>query len=267
MKSFLRNIFLGFYELKNAFVFHDSWFFLGIHDVVLRYRRSVIGPWWTTISTLVLIISLGLLWSQLFQIELSRYLPFFAIGYILWTFFYNQLNESSMGFIQYSEIIKQVKVPLPSFILRILVRNIIIFFHNFIIIALVIIIFTNNLNLNIFWFFPSFILFVIFMVPLSIITAIFNSKYRDLNPAILSILQLLFFVTPIMWDPLVLPKKYYIALEYNPIYHLLQITREPLLGFYPNISHWIWILCLFFITAILSLYYLGKYKSKIVFWI
>ena len=59
---------------------------LGWFDIRLRYRGSMLGPFWLTLSTGVMIAALGLLYSQLFKIALREYLPFLAISQILWSF-------------------------------------------------------------------------------------------------------------------------------------------------------------------------------------
>src|SRR5699024_5965365 len=114
------------------------WWLLGWYDIKQRYRRSVLGPFWLTISTAILIATLGLLWSTIFRMDLSTYLPFFTVGNIFWTYLSSQVNEASTGYTQFENLVKQVRLPYPSYILRLLCRNLIIFAHNFVIILFVI---------------------------------------------------------------------------------------------------------------------------------
>jgi ABC-type polysaccharide/polyol phosphate export permease len=257
----------GFIEYIKSFAKKDAWLYLGIHDVKLRYRRSVIGPWWVTISTLVLVIALGFLWSKLFNTEISSYMPFFTIGYIFWIFFLNQTTDSLIGFIQFSEIIKQIKLPYPIFLIRILLRNIVALFHNFVVMFLVIFIVGEGLNLNFFWFFPAFILILITLIPYSIILAFLATRFRDLNPAIMSIMQILFFFTPIIWQPNILPDRYFFALEFNPIFHALELVRNPLLGNVTPIHSYYMVMILSLILWLVSILMLARYKNKLAFWI
>ena len=60
------------------------WSMLGWQDIRQRYRRSTLGPFWLTISMGVLVAALGLLYAGLFKVNVSDYLPFVAVGFIVW---------------------------------------------------------------------------------------------------------------------------------------------------------------------------------------
>ena len=62
------------------------WTMLGWNDIRQRYRRSVLGPFWITISMAVFITLLGVIYSHIFKIELKTYLPYLSLGYIIWGF-------------------------------------------------------------------------------------------------------------------------------------------------------------------------------------
>jgi lipopolysaccharide transport system permease protein len=257
----------GFKDFKESLLNKDAWYYLGIHDVKLRYRRSIIGPWWVTISTLILVIALGFLWSKLFNTEIREYMPFFTIGYIFWTFFLNQTTDSLIGFTQFSEIIKQINLPYPVFLNRILVRNIVALLHNFVVMFLVIYFVGDGLNSNSIWFFPGFIVIIFLLIPYSVILAFLATRFRDLSPAIMSVMQIFFFFTPIIWQPNILPERYFFALDFNPIFHALEIVRSPLLGQVPPLHSYIIVLTISLILWLVSVFILGRFKKRLVYWI
>ena len=74
----------GLEELKAGFISHEQWLYMAIQDIKLRYRRSMIGPWWVTISTGIMVLMLGFLWSHIFGQAIDTYLPYFAIGFVVW---------------------------------------------------------------------------------------------------------------------------------------------------------------------------------------
>ena len=124
-------------ELKGALVSHERWLFMGMQDIKLLYRRSIIGPWWVTISTGILVAMLGFLWSHIFGSDLQNYLPFFAVGFIVWGWMSGQFIDAAGGFFQFQGVIKQIKLPFLIYIFRLNVRQFIIFLHNSVIIVLV----------------------------------------------------------------------------------------------------------------------------------
>jgi lipopolysaccharide transport system permease protein len=63
-------------------------------DISHRYRGSVLGPLWLTLSTGVMLVALGLLYSTLLEIPLAGYLPWLAASLILWNTIAQVVGES-----------------------------------------------------------------------------------------------------------------------------------------------------------------------------
>jgi len=213
------------------------WSRLGWHDIRKRYRRSVLGPFWLTLSMAVMVASLGLIYGTLFRLDLEGYLPFLAIGLATWTFVSSFLNEGCSGFIELEPLIKNVRIPMSVHILRVLWRNLIIFGHNIVIFAVVALVFRvwpgaagllSLAGLALLLVNASWIMLLLGMV---------CTRFRDVPPIVASVIQLLFFVTPVMWKPELLgDRRYLMAL--NPFHHLIEIIRAPLLGQVPGWESW-----------------------------
>ena len=137
MKNLLYRLQEGIIEIKQALLSQEQWFYIALQDIKLRYRRSMIGPWWVTISTGIMVLMLGFLWSNIFNQDIDTYLPFFAIGFVVWGWMAAQIGDSAAGFLQFQGTIKQIKIPFPIFTLRCNVRQGIILLHNSLIIAAV----------------------------------------------------------------------------------------------------------------------------------
>ena len=116
---------------------HDLWRTLGWADVRFRYRRTTLGPFWLTISTGIMIFAIGLLYAGLFHQDISAYISSLAIGIIVWNFFITSITEGCSVFIHAGGYIKAYAIPLPIHVMRLVWRNIIIFLHNALIIAVV----------------------------------------------------------------------------------------------------------------------------------
>ena len=225
----IKNIKIGFIDFKNSIKRKDAWLFLGIQDIKLRYRRSLLGPWWVTISTAIMIIALGFLWTNIFVTEIKTYMPFFAIGYVIWNWMSSQIAESTTGFTQFENIIKQTDLPFLIYILRIAIRNFIVLLHNSVVVVIVVIFVGNGFDENIIYVIPGLFILQIIMVMLSACIGIFCTRYRDMNQVIQVTLQIIFFFSPILWQPTSL-KGHASIINYNPIYHWIEIIRQPLLG-------------------------------------
>src|SRR4051812_48795616 len=115
---------------------------LGWLDIRLRYRGSMLGPFWLTISTGVMVAALGFLYSTLFKIDLREYLPFLALSQVLWGFLASLVSEACTVFTDSEGVIRSVRMPFFVFSLRALIRNAIALGHNILVIVVVFAIFT-----------------------------------------------------------------------------------------------------------------------------
>ena len=209
---------------------------------------------------------LGFLWSHIFNIPLKSYFPFFATGFVIWTWFSNQINNAANGFFPYQNIIKQINLPFPVYTLRSNVNQCLVFFHNFIIIIIVLLIFDVELNLNTLLFIPGLILLQLIISFLTIIVTIMCTRFQDMTPVINVIVQIVFFTTPIIWQTTSLKGNLFI-IDFNPVYHWIEIIRAPLLGTIPSLENFYWTLGSLALSILLACILLGKTKSKISFWI
>lgn len=256
----------GLVEMVGAFKSHAQWLYLGTQDIKLRYRRSIIGPWWVTISTGVMILMLSILWSKIFGSDIKTYMPFFAIGFIIWGWMSSVITESASGFAPFQAAIKQIKLPFPVFVLRVCIRLLIVLAHNFVIIFLVLFIVGDGLSFINLVSIPALILIQMNLVCMSIIIMIFCTRFQDMVQVVGTLTQILFFFTPILWQPESLKNKTYL-IKFNPIHHWMELIRAPLLGHIPSVESWFWSLGTLVFLLVTSIYTLGRYRSRIAFWL
>ncbi len=261
-----RNIQDGLLELKKALISHEQWLYMGLQDIRLRYRRSMIGPWWVTISTGVMVMMLGFLWSHIFGSDIKTYLPFFAIGFVVWNWMSSQILDASGGFFQFQGMIKQIRLPFPIFTLRLNVRQCIILMHNSIIIAAVLLLVGKGFSLVSLLAIPNLILIQLNLTLLSIVITIFCTRYQDMTQVVNVGTQIIFFFTPILWQVETLKNRVYLA-ELNPIYHWIEMIRAPLLGQLPTMNDYTWSIASLILLSGLAAYYLGRYRSRIAYWL
>lgn len=257
----------GLRELQAALVNPHLWALLAWYDIRQRYRRSVLGPFWVTISTGIMIGTMGILWSYLFKSEVKSYLPFFAIGNIVWTFYSAQINEACIGFTQFESTIKQIRFPMCVFLLRILVRNLIILGHNCVIIVLVIAVLGPVPTWHAWLAIPGLFLGSVAMFGISMIVSVFCTRFRDMPMIIQNAIMVLFYVTPIIWRPNALGAKHQWIAEYNPFAHLIEIVRAPIVNGYFPLQSWIWSLATTCILLVVGIALQGRFRDRIAYWL
>jgi len=216
---------------------YEMWWRFALHDIRQRFRRSLIGPFWLTLSMGIMVGAMGLVFSTIFQQEIAGILPYISVGLILWGFISSCVNEGAGVFITSADYVRNVPIPLSVHVYRMIARNVIILAFNMTIYLLVLVVFPHPLNANYLLAIPGFALLLVNVAWSSIALAVLSARYRDIPQVVASLLQVIFFVTPVFWSAQTLPNRPAFIL-FNPIYHLLEIVRTPLLGGLPHLMSW-----------------------------
>lgn len=242
---------------------------LGWQDVRQAYRRSAVGPFWITGGMAVQIATMGLVFGLIFKTNTHDYLPFLSVSIIVWGYIANSLTEGCYSFIAGEAIIKQLNIPLGTHVLRVVWKNLIALGHNFVILPFVFIAFWHSVSPVAFLAIPGLILLTINLAWITAIVGIFSARFRDLPPIVVSLVTVAFYLTPIMWYPSLIGDNQlaHMLLGFNPLYHLVQIVRLPLLGDFPTVENWLASAALAICGFGLTLYVIGKVKNKIAYWV
>lgn len=258
----------GINDIVNSLYKSDLISMLGHQDMVLRYRRSKFGPFWITISMGIQILTLGLVFGQLFETSIHKFLPFLAIGIILWSYITAIISEGCTAFISATGLITQLDLPIAFHIFRLVWTSFLFFAHNAIIIPLVIIAMTYPVDWICILSIPGFILLTFNITWMGMITGILCTRFRDFPQLIASILQIFFYITPIMWMPELMPQRASrIILDINPFHHLISIVRDPIMGSIPDSTSY-FICCTMALTGwIIASMLLGRYRDRIAYWL
>lgn len=242
------------------------WNLLALQDIRQRYRRSVIGPFWITLSTFVSIVALAVVYSKIFKSDINQYLPFLTVGFIAWSFISALVMESCTVFIGAEGIIKQINIPFGVHVMRMVWRNLITLAHHSVVVVLVLI-YSGIV--------PTWrLIYLPFSLLLVTITGMFAgyllgaicTRFRDIAPIITSLMQVVFYVTPVIWYSSLL-KGHEWLLVFNPFYHYLEILRAPILGI--GVEHHSFTICLL-LTAFLglsSILFMYRFKKRIAYWL
>ena len=210
----------------------ELWWTLAWYDVVLRYRRSMLGPLWLTLSTGALLAGMGPLYATLFKVPISTFFPHLTLGIIFWTFFTATINDGCAVFINGAQYLKQPGFSASALVWRSLARNMLQLAHTIVLYLPVALWAGIPLSPRMLLFLPGFAIVVINLHALTLTLGILCARFRDVAQIVASSLQLLMFLTPVFWFPSSLPGRSH-AILYNPLAQLLDVVRLPLLGDIP----------------------------------
>lgn len=245
------------------------WLMLAYQDIKLRYRRSILGPFWLTLSMAITVYSMGYLYAHLFHVALEHYYPFLVAGMLGWSLISTMVVELTDGLVTSDGLIKQIKLPYSVYIHRIVARNILIFFHNIIVIVPIMIIYYDSvkINFNTFLLIPGLLLIYLNAFIYGLLLSMIGARYRDISQIIKSLVQVVFFVTPVMWAPNILSSRSQFFIDLNPFYAFLELIRAPILGTLPTIANVIMSFAMTFLGIITCWYLFKNYRARIVYWL
>jgi lipopolysaccharide transport system permease protein len=256
---------------KRIWCLRYFWFSLVQKDIQHRYRRSFLGILWSLIRPLALTCVLCLVFSKLFHLELSEYAPYLLLGMLTWQFFTECVLQGCNSFGLGSAYIRQQRIPLAIFPLRtVMVAG----FHA--LIAIVMALFVA-------WFFrgsihvpallcliPAVAYFFVLGWCLAILTGLMNTHFPDMNHMLEIGLQILFYATPILYQPSAIQDRTRMSMviEWNPLTSVLALVRTPILdGGAPEARHILISLLFLAFVACTALALLRKLERTLIFWI
>ena len=263
----------AFGDLREGFAQRELWGQLGWQDIKQRYRRSTLGPLWITIATGVMALALGLLYSVLFGLTLAEFLPHVTVGLIMWGFISGCIKEGSEVFIANEGLIKQLPSALSVHVYRLVWKQLLFLLHNLVIWVVLMVVFPRHLGWEVLLAIPALALLVINGVWVSMFFGIVATRFRDLAPLLDSMVQLLFYMTPIVWTVNTIKDRGGQAAErariaeLNPLFHYLEIIRAPMIGEPVAAYHWWIVLGCTAAGMILALLVMRSYRARVAYWV
>ncbi|CAK7193527.1 hypothetical protein COMNV_01745 [Commensalibacter sp. Nvir] len=261
------NLTLALMDIAESFRLWRLGLSLGWFDIKLRYKGSFFGPLWITSTSAAMIGTMGLIYSSLFNMDLHLYLPYISLAIILWdNAIAIYLTDGCFCFIQAEDVIHSVKMPFFIQVIRATTRNLIMLGLNLTIPLIVLLYYHLWPGWMILMCIPGILINIINGWAICLFLGCICARYRDIPQIINSLIQIIFYVTPIIWMPTQLHNKTALLLA-NPFYTMIEVIRAPLMGKFPSANVW-GALCLYsiFIIAI-SFFVFVKKRSHLAFWI
>jgi ABC-type polysaccharide/polyol phosphate export permease len=253
-------------ELGSGMADWRLWLRFGWHDIVARFRRSWIGPVWLTASISVFIGALGFVYSTLFNVEITEYLPYLAIGVVTWTFIAAIAGESGLTFVESEVYIRQMRRSLMVYAMRVVWRNVIVFANQLVVALLVVWILRDIHWETLPLVFLGVALLILQALWVTLLVGILGARFRDLQSMIQIVLQIMFLITPVIWPPRLLGSKSWIA-DYNPVHHCIEIVRAPLMGQIPELGSYVVAMAILLIGASLAIILYARFRTRVIYWL
>ena len=235
-------------------------------DITHRYRGSVLGPFWLTISTGVMLAALGILYAKLFKMDVQSYLPWLSVSLIVWAMLSQVVTDATASLTGAEGVIRQMPLPYTVHALRVVLRNAVIAAHNLPLIAIVFAIFGVAPSWMALLALPGLLLMAILGFAAAIFLGMVCARFRDIPPIVGSVMQIAFFVSPVIWKPEMIGH-WEPWLPLNPFFAVMEVVRGPLMGHSGGI--FVWLMAIFWTAALaaLSWAFFVRFRGRIAFWV
>lgn len=245
---------------------YPLWGTIGLHDMRQRYRRSLLGPFWITISMGIMVSALGLLYGKIFGQDLREYLPFLAAGFVIWGLVSQFILEGSQAFITSEGMLRQLSAPLSIYVYRMVWSNLLIFAHNIWVFFAIALWFGTGFGWMTLLAIPGLAILLLNGIWAGLLFGLLSARFRDVPLILASVVQVMFFITPVIWRPEMLPQRA-LLLDLNPFFHMIEIVRAPLLGAYPLWSNWAAALLVTLAGWAVTFVVFATYRWRIAYWV
>jgi ABC-type polysaccharide/polyol phosphate export permease len=188
-------------------------------------------------------------------------------SFVVWGLISSIVLESCSVFISAEGYLRQVPMPKSVFVHRMLVRNAVIFVHNLAILPPLFLIFQVPVSWTLLLGLLGIALIMVNGVWVGLLLGTICARFRDMPQIISSLMQVVFYLTPVMWRPTQLPQRLAWLSNLNPFQCFLDIVRDPLLGHLPSLLAWKVAGAVTIGGFALATLFFSRFRARIVFWL
>ena len=258
-------------DWKEIWQFRDLFYFLTWKDLKVKYKQTVVGAAWAIFQPFITMVIFSIFFGRLAQMPSDGipYPIFVYTGLLFWTLFNTGLTNASNSFVVNEKIV--TKIYFPRFILpaSAIITNVIDFFIASFILVLLMMYYQYMPTLSGLLLFPLLLCMTIFSAfGIGIFFASLNVKYRDVRFILPFFIQLLMFLTPVIYPVSIAPEKYQWLLGINPMSGVIDVARSSLLGVgsinWSLLGMSTFMMCIYFIVGFLYFRKVEHYFADVI---
>jgi len=244
------------------------WYSVGVSEVQHRYRRSLLGPFWVTLSMAVQATVMGFILAFLFRMDVGRYLPFLCISLVTWAFLSTSINEGANCFIQQGPTILQIKRPYWTYMMLVLWRNAIIYLHTVVIFVVAAVAYGIVPSATYFLIPVGLAVFVANVGWMALAAGILSARFRDVPLLVQNAFTALVWLTPVFYHPDQLGGGVSrLIIELNPLTYIVEVARVPFLNEVPTVQAWVASIGVACGGWVLAFALFARARARIAYWL
>ncbi len=215
-------------ELMATLLYRDLIYQLIRRDIVARYKRSVLGVFWTMLQPLGMMFVMALVFSKLFG-RIEGYVAYLLSGLVAWSFFSQTTASAVHQIITGSTLLKRIYIPKTSFSVSSVGTGLVNLILSLIPLVLIMLVIRRPVTWTFFFIPLPILLLAAFSLGMCLILSTLAIQFPDIKEMYQIILQAWVYLTPIMYPQDIIPVAYrHLILYLNPMYYLIEMFRTPI---------------------------------------
>lgn len=216
-------------RLKEIYKFKNLVYNLVSRDLKVKYKGSILGFFWSLLNPLIMLIVYTIAFKYIIRIRVENFPIFFLCAFLPWTFLSLSLSMAVSSIKDNANLVKKIYFPREILPLSIVLSNLVQFLLTFIILIPALLLFKIKLGLPLL-FLPLIIIFQLaFTSGLSFIFSSLNVFYSDVRHLLEILLQIWFWLTPIIYPVSLVPERFQALYRLNPMVLFVESYRKSLL--------------------------------------
>lgn len=242
------------------------WSALAWNIIKMQYRRTVIGPFWITLQQTIFIIVLGYIFAGIQKEKFSPFFLYFATGYTIWLLISSFVTTAGNTFMGINGLPNMTQVALSNHIYLQFASQMMLFAHKVVPLIVILSLSHNIIAVNIPLLICGFCLLLVFGFWISALLGCLSLRFQDLKPAIASAMQVMFFLTPIMFEQSRIPGGEALS-NFNPFFHIIVVVRGNIINENVTSINYIAAIVINIIGICFTLWVLRWSRPKLAFWV
>jgi ABC-2 type transport system permease protein len=197
-------------------------------DLKVRYKRSVLGIFWTMLNPLLMMVITSIVFSNLFRQTITNFPIYVLSGYVVWTFFSQSTVAASSSILDSSGLTRKVYVPPALFPLASVMSGVVNLVLAIVPLGLLMAVTGGTFSWALLVLPISAVLLALFAYGLGLILSSSAVFFRDTVYTYQVLLVAWMYLTPLFYPPQIIPDRWKVLVYLNPVYHMVQLFRAPI---------------------------------------
>tara|TARA_R110002074_G_scaffold274885_1_gene446437 strand:+ start:1637 stop:2425 length:789 start_codon:yes stop_codon:yes gene_type:complete len=260
------NMDLAVSDFRRTFSLTGLWLHLGWADLSRRYRRTYLGPLWHTLTMAIFIGCMGVIWAAVLKVQFRDYALHLTPSLIGWSLISSIFIEGAVLFLNARQVVLTINVPLPVLTMGLMWRLVLTHLHHLLLMVALIVFLRIEITREMFLLVPGIALVYLNGLWMTSLIGMICLRFRDLQMIVTIGMQIAQFVTPVFWPVSFISPNLEWVVRYNPLFHLLELIRNPLVGDAPTIENWIWCMVMLFVGSTVTFIAYAAVRNRMAYW-